>query len=245
MAGEPADLWPRAARPLEHQDRPCLGGRPSEFQPRRVEPVGERAAEGVDPAGDDDVGAAGADELDGLAERREAGGATGGDRHRRTGETVSDGELAGGGVRHRRGEQTGARAGGPLGREPALVGRVGQEAPERRAEHDTGSRLGRGGSVETRRRERPARGGEHELRDPLGAGRTAAHRLREVAERDAAVRAHDERGVRRQAPGLLAALDDGPGAGHGDGRTHPTRPRTRAAFTPAKPDEVDTAVSAG
>src|SRR5207237_450763 len=110
---------------------------------------------------------------DGLAERRESGGATGSDRHRRTGETVGDGELTGGGVRHGRGEQTGARAGGPLGREPALVGRVGQEAPERRAEHDAGPRLGGGGC------------------------------------------------------------------------THPTRPGTRAAFTPAKPDEVDTAVSAG
>src|SRR5438552_1939536 len=130
------------------------------------------------------------------------------------------------------------------GRVRALVGRVGQEAPERRAEHDAGPRLGRRG-VEARRRERPARGGEHELGDALGARRTPAHRLREVAERDAAVRADDERRVRWQASGLLAALDDGPGAGYGDGRAHPARPRTRAAFTPAKPDEVDTAVSAG
>src|SRR5207237_436976 len=122
--------------------------------------------------------AAGADELDGLAERREAGGATGGDRHRRTGETVSDGELAGGGVRHRRGEQTGARAGGPLGREPALVGRVGQEAPERRTEHDAGPRLGRRGG-EPRRRQRPARGGEHAPGHTVGGTNPSARTWRQ------------------------------------------------------------------
>src|SRR5207245_3695040 len=103
---------------------------------------------------------------------------------------------------------------------------------------------GRGGRGDTRRRERPAPGGEHELRDTLGAERTRADRLGEVAERNAAIRADDEGAVRWQPSGVLHALDHCPRAGDGDGETHPARPRTRAAFTPAKPDDVDTAVSA-
>src|SRR5213078_551664 len=148
----------------------------------------------------------------------------GGERDRRPAQAVRDGELAGGGVRHRGREEARARGRGAALEKWPRGGRVGEEAAEGRPEQDTEARPRRAvGRLEAGSRQRAPRREQHELRHALRARGARPHRLGEHRKGDV------PRGHRARP-------------GDGDRPPH-ARPSTSAALVPAKPEELETATS--
>src|SRR5262249_19943894 len=164
-----------------------------------------------------------------VRHRGEAARNTRGERDVGTTQAQCDRELAGRGIRDRRGEQARARRRRSTVDEPTLVGGIREKAAERPAERHPEARPRRTlADFEPRVAQSPVPGDEGELRNALDATRPLRQHRRELAQRNGVTVRHD-----------LAHPADGDRVGrHG-------APITMAALAPANPDEVESAISTG
>src|SRR5262249_42837227 len=205
------------ARPPGDRRAPAPG-RPPPPEPPVREPARERRAGRVHAACEYHACTCAGDRIRSVADGEQTRRGAGSEGHCGSAEAIPDPHLARRRIRHRGGEQPGARNTRPVGRDPSLIRRIGEEASERGAERDA--------EIRPRlplHREKPslaARGGGRGAAPgpkpprPPRAGRGVEPLLQRFLEHR-----------RRPRDGALAHA----------------RPSTTAALAPAKPDDVDSA----